>query len=266
MNVLLVGKGRVGSQLAAMFRRADVSFSWTSGRKLRVPVRADLAILAVRDAAIGSITAALMTHPRRPAVVLHTSGSRGTDAFGSGLPRPVALGVLHPAASFPTARPTLHAEDVVFVVDGASAAVHAARQLGRRLDARIVVAPRVHGATYHAGCAMLANGAVALAEHAVRAFRAAGMSEREAARTAAALLTSVARNVTALAPADALTGPIERGDADLVAAHRAALRRTDRKLDVAYTHIAHVIVDTASRKPGVSKSDLARVRRVLRER
>ncbi|MBL8744225.1 MAG: DUF2520 domain-containing protein, partial [Myxococcales bacterium] len=88
------------------------------------------------------------------------------------------------------------------------------------------VSPRELDRTlYHAACALTANGSAALVEASTRLFAAAGIGATDARRVLGPLLRSVASNVATLAPADALTGPVVRGDMETVRAHRKAIAR-----------------------------------------
>jgi predicted short-subunit dehydrogenase-like oxidoreductase (DUF2520 family) len=126
---------------------------------------------------------------------------------------------------------------------------------------RLLVAD-VHGPAYHAAAALVANGAAALAHAGVDVLVALGIERREAARTLAGLLRSVADNVAHVGVPDALTGPIARGDAATVRLHRAALARLGKDELAAYDAVAPVIVRTAS-DAGLPNAGVHAIRREL---
>ncbi len=113
------------------------------------------------------------------------------------------------------------------------------------LGAKMVVAP-VHGPVYHALVAMVANGTVALVNAAIPALVRLGLTRGDAEDAIAALLKTVAENVGHLGVPKALTGPMARGDAATIAAHRSALQHTDPDAARAYDAIAPLVLRCAT--------------------
>jgi predicted short-subunit dehydrogenase-like oxidoreductase (DUF2520 family) len=91
----------------------------------------------------------------------------------------------------------------------------------------VVLARRVDRARYHAGAALVATGAAALARGAAEVFSAAltpAPTERALRAMVASLLESVAVNVREDGPRRALASPLLRRDTESVARHLRALR------------------------------------------
>lgn len=239
-RVVIVGRGRVGRALHAALDAARVRVTLVAGRAAATSARvadADVVVLAVPDAAIAGLAARLEVAPGT--VVLHTAGQHTEEVLDSARARGAEVGVFHPAASVVRglAAP-------VFVVRGEAPAVRAARSLAAALDAH-VVHTRVPRASYHALCALLANGAVGLAHASVEGLRELGIAPRDARAIAASLLRSVAHNVDAMDVPAALTGPIQRGDRAAVARHRSALAALDARTLAAYDAVAPLVLACA---------------------
>jgi predicted short-subunit dehydrogenase-like oxidoreductase (DUF2520 family) len=249
---LIVGRGRLGTALARALGDRDFEVTVWRGRG-RWPGACppiDAALVAVADPFVYEVAQRLDALLPAHTPLLHVSGSLGAVP----LARPSA--VAHPLVSFASARaPTL--EGATLVVAGHARARAMARRIGAALGMRVVTLG-AHGPRYHASAALVANGAAALAAEGVRGLRGVGFSRREAERAIAALLRSVAENVAAVGVPRALTGPIVRGDARAVAAHRAVL---DARALRTYDAIAPAILDLA-RESGVPR---ARARAVERE-
>ena len=98
-----------------------------------------------------------------------------------------------------------------------------------RLVEQLLPLRRVHGgaedgrAAYHAGAALVASGLVSLLDAAIAAWAAAGVPEREARAALVALMRSAIAGAEARGTVAALTGPVVRGDAEVVQAHVRAL-------------------------------------------
>jgi predicted short-subunit dehydrogenase-like oxidoreductase (DUF2520 family) len=114
-------------------------------------------------------------------------------------------------------------------------------------------------AAYHAGATIVANYTVALMGTAVRLAMSAGVPADLAGRIYLPLLHGAAGNLDRLAPAEALTGAIRRGDAGTVAAHLAALTPADRRL---YAVIGLEAL-ALSREAGLGEGAAAELERLL---
>ncbi len=243
MSVAIVGRGRVGRGLTRALSRAGEEARLTSGRapRPRALRGASAVVVATPDPFIAATAAKVRAlAPRAP--LLHCSGSLGPEACGVDGPH----GVMHPLASFADpARPPALA-GVAFVIAGDRVAAREASRIARALGARPLVRA-VHGAGYHAAAALSANGAAALATIAVRVLEAKGLARREAERAVGALLRTVGENVERVGVPRALSGPVMRGNADVVARHQAALALLDPSAREAYDAIAPAILDCARR-------------------
>jgi predicted short-subunit dehydrogenase-like oxidoreductase (DUF2520 family) len=77
---------------------------------------------------------------------------------------------------------------------------------------------------YHAAAVMAGNFGTALLAEAAAVLGAAGVPRDRAPALLLPLALASLRNAAALGPARALTGPVARGDEDVIAAHRDALK------------------------------------------
>jgi predicted short-subunit dehydrogenase-like oxidoreductase (DUF2520 family) len=96
-------------------------------------------------------------------------------------------------------------------------------RLAGALGLRPLRVPENGRSAYHAGAAMAASGLVSLLDAAIAAWTEAGVSEREAMTALAALMRSALAGGEARGAVAALTGPVVRGDAEVVQAHVRAL-------------------------------------------
>lgn len=261
-EVAIVGRGRLGAGLAGALRAARWRVRTTSGRRPGRAVLgcASIVVLAVPDPAIEPVAASIARGCAPSSVVLHVAGSRGPDVLEACRARGLSVGVMHPLASFAGGRVAALA-GATFVLDGDRRAIRAARRIVRALAGRCLVAP-VHGPAYHAAAALAANGATALASCALDVLVALGFGRRDAERAIGALLGTVAANVATVGIPAALTGPIARGDATTVAAHRAALEPFEGARS-AYDAVAPIILGVAMRA-GLEADRVCAIERALR--
>ncbi|TFH32573.1 MAG: DUF2520 domain-containing protein [Myxococcales bacterium] len=264
MNILIIGRGRVGGAL----RRSLVSDGQhtvvAAGRRWKPSSvqRADVVLLAVSDHSIESVAQHVAPDLSPRATVLHCAGGRGTEELISCATRGAAVGVLHPLVSFPSKRRNPSLRGTTFTVNGSRRAITVSRILGKACGARVVVAP-TGDASYHAAAALVANGAAALAFVSVGLLERLGFEKRAAESAIGGLLRSVGDNVQSLGVPAALTGPIARGEADTVDHHRKALRRVSRDALGAYDALVPVIVQCA-RAAGLSPARASKILRVTK--
>ena len=246
MNVVVIGRGRVGRGLARALDEARDVAVVLGGRRTRVVdlACADVIVLAVPDDAIEEVAGVVAQHVSPEAVVLHCAGARGTEVLGPCEERGCDVGVMHPLVSFPSKRSTPSLTGTTFTIQGSPRAVSAARALAKRCGARAVSATTGDPA-YHAAAALAANGAVGLAFAAVNVLERLGYGRRDAERAIGGILRTVADNVQDLGVPKALTGPVARGEPETIARHRAALRRRSTRALATYDAVLPAIVRCA---------------------
>ncbi|MBK7874798.1 MAG: DUF2520 domain-containing protein [Planctomycetes bacterium] len=226
---------------------------------------AELVLVCARDSALAELVArvARLELAPRARVVLHTSGAQSARVLAALGARGFGYGALHPLVPVPPDAPAGVFEGAGFAVEAPHRSVRAvaaalARELGGepfelpteraaqtkgrapRRGAGRSAAARSAGsahvptaaserARYHAAATLVSNGSLALVSLALRELLPARLvraEDRIAARAFATLLERTAKNLRALPPERALTGPVARGDRATLLAHLAVLPRT----------------------------------------
>jgi predicted short-subunit dehydrogenase-like oxidoreductase (DUF2520 family) len=214
-SVRVVGPGRAGGA----FQRALAAAGWDALEPLRhgddvtaAAAGVDLLVIATPDAVVAEVAAAV--RPVATTVVAHLAGSLGLDVLAPH-PRRAAI---HPLRSIPGSATDLHGAWFALVGDVL------ADQVVRDLGGHPVTVRDADRAAHHAAACIASNHLVALLGQVERVAATAGVP-------LAAYLDLVRQtvgNVAALGPADALTGPVRRGDEATVARHLAALDPSER--------------------------------------
>jgi predicted short-subunit dehydrogenase-like oxidoreductase (DUF2520 family) len=151
----------------------------------------------------------------------HTSGALTASVLGAPAGMPL-LGSMHPSQTFPDR------ERGQVLLPGVSWGIETDSDSARTAMEAVVVAlggrPRSVAAEdktlYHAGCVIAANALVALMD---AAAAAQGGDQEQALEALRPLAEGALDSAVHLGPEAALTGPVARGDAALVAAHMSAL-------------------------------------------
>ena len=264
-GTIIVGRGKLGRALHFALSRAGAEVTLVAGRRVapRDVSAARVVVLALPDAAITSCAERIAGGLTRGAVVLHCAGRLGVEPLAACAATGAAIGVMHPLVSFASTRVPPPLVGATFVIAGDARAVRAARALTTELGAVPLIAA-LHGAAYHAAAALLAGGAVALTAHAIDVLVALGLHRNAARRALAGLLASVAANLAHLDAREALTGPVARGDAATIAAHRVALHAVSPEAHAVYDAIAPAVLRVAV-SAGLDAQKAAAVRDALNE-
>jgi predicted short-subunit dehydrogenase-like oxidoreductase (DUF2520 family) len=205
----------------------------------------DIVLLAVPDAAVPGVATLLAGSAAIAGrhVVLHLSGvldARSLSALsGSG----AGLGSFHPLLSFtdPASAP-LKLAAAVAAVEGDERSRAAAFLLASRVGLTPFVIRAEDKPLYHAAAVFGANFLVTIAAVGRRLFEQAGVPPEHAARGLATLMSGVLENIARAGPASALTGPVQRGDAETLRRNLAALGSDDAVL---YRALSRATLDIA---------------------
>jgi predicted short-subunit dehydrogenase-like oxidoreductase (DUF2520 family) len=237
MDVIVVGPGRAGGSLAIA---ATAAGHRLVGVLARHPGRfrpllpwdralppADLAVIAVRDDAIGEVAARLAPFWDLGTVAVHLSGFTSLSALDPLSERGVGVGSLHPLQTLPDP------ERGAAALPGSWAAVTAdaqARPVIVELAASIGLRPfdlaDAAKPLYHAAASAAANYVVEALAVASDLMAAAGVAHE----VLAPLTRAVVDNVFEVGPERALTGPLARGDRGTVAGQLAAASAVSAEL------------------------------------
>lgn len=275
-RVLIVGAGQVGRGLSRALQAAGVTVLDLHGRKpsqfattcgaLPKSLRdANVVIVAVRDpqieGALDEIDRA-SSQVSAGTVVLHTSGIHEASAYTNLRGRGIFCGTFHPLAPFSIPDKAVELLRGGWIgLDGDETAKSTGRRLAGHLGARTIDIPPGGKATYHAAAVMASNLPVALAAAAGDLLHSLGIPERSAQGAVESLMRSAVGNLADRSPADALTGPVVRGDPATVKAHLSALANTPAASKI-YRSLTRVALDIAKTR-GVDAQSLAEIQRAL---
>lgn len=257
--VFVLGAGRAGVGLARALRAAGVTVTGVHGRRPdaslgitagRIPAGlggANVALVAVRDAQIDAALDELLPALPADVIVLHLSGATEPRTLDAIRAKGHAAGTFHPLIPI-AGDAALHGAWVG--VDGDAAARAASERLASALGAQVLAIPPGTKPRYHAAAVLASNYPVVLAALADRLLTEAGIAPHAARGAVATLLAAAARNVAAAPPAtslaSALTGPMVRGDHEVVRGHLDALA-SEPVVAEAYRALAEATVSLLAR-------------------
>lgn len=211
LTVSIVGAGRLGRVLARALRASGADVHGPARRGEPVPP-ADVVLLCVPDMQVAAAATAARGAAR---FVGHTSGATVLEGSGADF-------AWHPLQTFTGDENPDAFHGIGCAVAGCSDdALDVARALATRLGAEPFALADADRGAYHAAATLASNYLLSLFAAAERIAAAAGIPQSRA--LLAPLVRTTVHNWIALGPADALTGPVRRGDEATVARQRAAV-------------------------------------------
>jgi predicted short-subunit dehydrogenase-like oxidoreductase (DUF2520 family) len=181
-------------------------------------------------------------------IVFHCSGALNSSVLAAAAECGAAVASAHPVASFAEPEHTvarfagsycsLEGDAPALEVLGAAFAGIGGKVLRISADTKII---------YHAGAVFASNYLVAVLDAALRAYELSGVPRAIALELMRPLVQGSVDNVFALGTKKALTGPIARGDMELVKNQYAALAASDPSLSLLYGQLAQMTARLAER-------------------
>jgi predicted short-subunit dehydrogenase-like oxidoreductase (DUF2520 family) len=246
MNVLILGSGRVGTAFGYLLKERGHRILGVYNRRPETGLRAlerigegtvydresllaavpaaDLIVITTPDRAIKE-TAGLVGSggPRDDAYLMHLSGLLDSEilkipGWAGGV---FSFHPLQAIAGFAEGVKLL--PEALFTVEGDEKGEQFAGELARSLGLKYLVIKKEYKPLYHAAAVVASNYLVTLVDSSFRLLRKAGMDKEEVRKGLLQLVKGTLANLEAMPPAEALTGPIARGDLETINKHRQAL-------------------------------------------
>ncbi|MEW6126021.1 MAG: Rossmann-like and DUF2520 domain-containing protein [Acidobacteriota bacterium] len=283
MKLSIIGAGRVGQTLGRRAREtgfeiidvvcrtkasANRAVKFIGAGRAQAAAKArlsptDLILIATPDDKIADAVAMIQTSPINKAIALHTSGASSSAILEPLKEKNILVGSCHPLQSFASPAQGLPLiSQTYFCIEGEAAAVGAARRLVRAIGARYFEIKPEMKSLYHAAAVMSSGGVTALLAVAIDMLIRCGLPEKEARKILLPLVEGTLKNLQTVDAAQALTGPIRRGDMGTVERNLQALKAVDESAMEIYRLLAKRSLQLA-RQAGSDKKLLRRVQQVL---
>ena len=279
----IVGCGRVGQVLGIAASRGNYPVTACASRSRGSAARlvaaitdcavadtpADLAaacdwiFLTVPDDQVATVAASIPWGAHH--LALHCSGALPADVLRTGDTTRARVAGFHPIqtladldsglANLPGSAIGIEADDEIYEPLAAFARAIGATPLRLREGDRSL---------YHVGCVLASNFTVGLIALAIHLWETVGIDPHTARDALLPLLAGTARNLSHAEPADALTGPLVRGDSQTIARHLTALE-TEPDAQSVYMAMSRSLLGLVEASGRLSPPDCDIVRRILNE-
>lgn len=276
----VIGTGRAGTALGIALSAAgyDVVAGWSRStvalerfikavpsarsvaRPLQVLEAADTVFLTVPDSLVTVLAQALPWAPGKLAI--HCSGSLTLAVLKPAATEGTATGALHPLVALSAGATTADLSGATIAIDGDASALPILREMAGRIGARTITLGGEDRVLYHAAASILGNYTVTLFAAAVALWERLGIDGEEARQSLLPLLGAVHENLKKAPAAEALTGPVARGDVETVERHLRVLRQRAPEWVELYEALGRATVSLASEEGTLSdeaKTELSQV-------
>lgn len=242
--------------------------------KTAVLQQAQLLFVATPDRAIRAVATELAELMAQLPSARRHRGERAAFHLSGALPaeeleplRTVGFAVasLHPNQSFAAAAAVDSLRGIAWGLEGDPAAVAWGRRVVADLEGIVLEIEPSRKALYHAAACVASNYLAVLLHMATRLYEAAGIPAAKAFEALVPLMRGSLDNAVQMGLPDALTGPIERGDAATVQRHLEAMRaaRVDPQVEAMYRILGGAAVELASAKGSIAAETALALRELL---
>ncbi|RLA31635.1 MAG: DUF2520 domain-containing protein [Gammaproteobacteria bacterium] len=285
-KLTLVGAGRLGRTLARLWADSGV---FTIGEVITrhpasaldavnfigqgtprsIPessLRADVLLLAVPDDQLAAVATSLTDQIdiAPGSIAFHCSGALDAACLAPLRDKGAAVASAHPMHSFADPHASLETFTGTFcALEGDATALAQLEPAFATIGGRPLRIAAEAKLLYHAGGVFAANYVTALLATATRLVEAAGVSSDEARALLAPLLRGAVESGLKLGPGAALTGPIARGDSDLVARQAKAVTDHDAELGTLYRALGHATLKLACERDELDQAQLSAIAKAL---
>ena len=209
---------------------------------------ADVWMIATRDDAIvpSCVTLAGSGKIVPGNIVFHVSGATPSSDLNPARERGALIASVHPIKTFTDARLAAQTFSVTYCgAEGDRGALKVLKPAFAKIGGRVLDINPELKPIYHAGGVFACNYLAALIEAALRAHQRAGIPRSASLKALEPLVRETVDAIFEQGPAQALTGPIARGDAATVRRQLARIREWDGEMGKLYRGLGLIAVALA---------------------
>ena len=230
----------------------------------QVAYACDLVFITTPDSAIAEVSREV--HWRPDQGVAHCCGAASTELLATAANAGAAVGAMHPFQTFAAIEGPDQAADrlqgVTFAVSATDWLTEFLPSLAKSLGGRSIEIPDGIRPLYHASAVLSCGYLSTLLDAAVGLWVSMGFTEEDGVSASVPLARATIEAIERQGPANAVTGPVVRGDADTVAAHLASLAEHAAHLLPLYRQLTESSLHLAQTK-GIEEPRLEQLRRTI---
>lgn len=285
-SLSIIGAGNLGQTLAKLWLDAGVfsmgavlNSTYQSGQKAvefigagRVALdfhdlrKTDVWLIATPDDLIAS-SCTLLANSRvlkEGDLVFHTSGAHTSGNLGPAWASRAITASLHPIKSFVSPQSSVESFAGTYCTfEGSKEALDIIQPAVEAIGGVLLEVRAENKPLYHAGTSILCNYLCALIDSGLTALDRSGIEKEVAIKAVTPILRETMENVLNLGGAEALTGPIARGDIETVRKQTNAISsKMPEQIDV-FNTMGLLAAEISEDKGAATADNLAQIREIL---
>jgi len=187
--------------------------------------------------------------------IFHCSGALSSKILYSAESKGANVGSIHPLQSFALYKKDQPSpfKDINISVEGNLQALNIGKELVEKLNANYFSIPTEAKILYHASAVVASNYLVTLENFALELLKEADISEKKAYEILEPLIKGTLNNIKERGATAALTGPIARGDCDIVEKHLKDIDKIRPEFLNLYKTMGTYTIDIAKKRGELKK-------------
>ncbi len=287
LSFTIIGCGRLGTNLAAFLaqngfvpaalcskteqsaRRAVQAAG--AGKVVDDPIEAartsNLIFITTPDTVIESLCGHMASKGGfgPDSIVFHLSGALPSSILDSAGKVGAGIGSIHPLQAFAPYKPGQASpfKGINISLEGSERAVSLGKEIVNSLGANYFTIPTRAKVLYHASAVAASNYLVTLEHFALCLLMETGLPESRAYEILEPLIQGTLKNIKARGSVNALTGPVARGDDDIIARHLADIDEKMPRFSDLYRLLGRHTLDIAGQRGEISQQAMDRLSRLF---
>lgn len=197
-------------------------------------------------------------------IVFHCSGSMPSSELAAATQAGASIASVHPLKSFADPRDAVRTfTGTHCAIEGDAAAIEVLKPAFERIGGLVSEIDPQFKVVYHAASVMVANYLTALMETGLRCYERAGIPRETATVMIEPIVRESLEHVLRFGTARSLTGPMSRGDDQVVARHLKALAAWDARTTQIYRDLGSVALELARAQGEAEDAALGRIQALL---
>jgi len=262
--------GMASKTLASARNAADIAgtakfseINWDISRP------ADIIFITTPDSVIAEACLQIANHGgfSEQSIVFHCSGSLSSRILSPAQQCGAAIGSIHPLQSFASKQISKNPfKDIIISAEGDPKAVSAARTISMDLGGQFMEIKTEAKTLYHASAVVVSNYLVTLLDLAFKLIKDAGVPADQAFKLLKPLIDGTLSNIETVGIPQALTGPIERGDAETIVTHMDEIQSKKPELLPLYRQLGIHTIGIATAKGSLSPTAVEKLKEAFRRK
>ncbi len=279
----VIGAGTVGTALSVRLSSkgyqviAVSSRSQTSARKLARAVSgcqafnnnqdvadtAELIFITTPDDTIASVASKIQWH--RGQSVVHCSGALSTDILEPAKELGAQVGAFHPLQTFASVKQAIeNIPGSTFAVEAEEPLLSTLKDIATALDGHWIELKASDKVAYHAAAVIACNYLITLVKLAADLWQSFNIPQSQATQALLPLIRGTIHNIDTVGIPQCLTGPIARGDIEIIKQHLDALKKVAPALLSTYQELGRQTIPIALAKGRINQHQAEELQAILK--